>query len=224
VFTNRSVIRSLAAAVILLALTTAPAAHAATPELNAQDKAYLQAAHQANLAEIAAGKLAESKGSSQQVKDLGAMMVTGHTQLDAALSKVATATKVSLPAAPNPEQQAMQAKLASAPSGEFDAMYVSGQIVGHAAAMRLGATEAAEGADAAVKRAAADAAPVVVRHYQMFVAEAKRMGLPGWVRAGRTNDLATSGSSGNEWTVLGLVAGSILIGGGGVLVRRRVGA
>jgi putative membrane protein len=222
VFTYRSVIRSLAAAVILLAFAIAPAAHAATTELNAQDKAYLQAAHQSNLAEIAAGKLAQSNGSSQQVKDLGAMMVTDHTNLDAALSKVATAAMVSLPAAPNAEQQAMQAKLASASAGEFDAMYVSAQIAGHAQAMQLGAMEAAGGADAAVKRAAAAAAPVVVRHYQMFVAQAKRMGLPGWVRAGRTNDLAISGSGGNEWTVVGLVAGLILIGSGAVLLRRRV--
>jgi putative membrane protein len=222
VFTYRSVIRSLAAAVILLALTTAPAAHAATTELNAQDKAYLQAVHQANLAEIAAGKLAQSKGSSRQVKDLGAMMVTDHTKLDAALRKVATAAKVSLPAAPSADQRAMQAKLASAPTGEFDAMYVSAQIVGHAEVMRLGAREEAAGRDAAVKKAAAEAAPIVVGHYDKFVAEAKMMGLPGFVKAGRTSDLATSGSSGNEWTVPLLMAGLILIGGGGVLVRRRV--
>jgi hypothetical protein len=88
--------------------------------------------------------------------------------------------------------------------------------------MQLGAMEAAGGADAAVKRAAAAGAPVVVRHYQTFVAEAKRMGLPGWVKAGRTNDLAISGSGGNQWTVLGLVAGLILIGSGAVLLRRRV--
>jgi LPXTG-motif cell wall-anchored protein len=103
-------------------------------------------------------------------------------------------------------------------------MYVSAQIAGHAAAMRLGAREAALGADAAVKKAAAAAGPIVVRHYNLFVADAKRMGLPGRIRAGRTSDLATSGSSGNEWTVLLLVAGLIMIGGGGVVVRRRVAA
>jgi putative membrane protein len=222
VFTYRSVIRSLAAAVILLVLTTAPAAHAATTELNAQDKAYLQAVHQANLAEVEAGKLAQSKGSSQQVKDLGAMMVTDHTKLDAALRQLATAAKVSLPAAPTADQQAMQAKLASAPAGEFDAMYLSGQIVGHAQVMRLGAMEAAAGADAAVKKAAAAAAPIVAEHYREFVAAANRMGLPGKVKAGRTTDLASSGSSGNEWTVPLLAAGLILIGAGSVLVRRRV--
>lgn len=220
--TYRSVIRSLAAGVILLALATAPAAHAATTVLNAQDKAFLQAAHQSNLGEIAAGKLAQSNGSGQQVKDLGAMMVTDHTKMDAALRQVATAAKVSLPAAPDSEQRAMQAKLTSAPAGEFDAMYVSGQIAGHAAAMRLVATEAAAGADATVKKAAATAAPIIAQHYRMFLAEAKRMGLPSTVRGGRTGDLASSGSSGNEWTVPLLLAGLILICGGGVLVRRRV--
>jgi putative membrane protein len=222
VFTYRSVIRSLAAAVILLALTTAPAAHAATSELNAQDKTYLQEVHQANLAEIAAGKLAQSKGSSQQVKDLGAMMVTDHTKLDAGLRQVAATVKVSLPAAPTADQQAMQAKLANAPAGEFDAMYVSAQIVGHAQVMQLGAREAAAGADTTVKNAAAAAAPIVAEHYREFVAAANQMGLPAKVKAGRTSDLATSGSSGNEWTVPLLVAGLVLIGAGSVLVRRRV--
>jgi predicted outer membrane protein len=207
---------------ILLALTTAPAAHAATTELNAQDRTYLQDVHQANLAEVAAGNLAESNGSSQQVKDLGAMMVTDHTKLDAALGQVATAVKVSLPAAPTADQQAMQAKLANTPAGEFDATYISAQIAGHAQVMRLGAMEAAAGADATVKKAAAAAAPIVAEHYREFVAAANRMGLPGKVKAGRTSDLATSGSSGNEWTVPLLAAGLVLMGAGGVLVRRRV--
>jgi putative membrane protein len=222
VFTYRSVIRSLAATVILLALATAPAAHAASTELNAQDKTYLVTVHQANLAEIAAGKLAQSKGSSQQVKNLGAMMVTDHTKLDAGLRQVATAVKVSLPAAPTADLQAMQAKLANAPASEFDAMYVSAQVIGHAQVMQLGAREAAAGADTTVKQAAAAAAPIVAEHYREFVAAANQMGLPGRVKAGRTSDLATSGSSGNEWTVPLLAAGLVLIGAGSVLVRRRV--
>jgi hypothetical protein len=42
------------------------------------------------------------------------MLVADHIKLDAAIRKVATAKKVSLPAAPNAKQKAMQAKLTGA--------------------------------------------------------------------------------------------------------------
>jgi putative membrane protein len=206
----------------VMALVAAPAAaQASTSALNAQDTAYLKGAHQSNLAEIAAGKLAQAKGSSAAVKDLGAMLVSDHTKLDAALMKVAMAAKVSLPAAPNAEQRAMQAKLTVASGADFDAMYVSGQIVGHAKTMALGDKEAANGQDAAVKKAAAAAAPVVASHHHKFMAQAEQMGLPGTIDAGRTGTVATTaGSSGSGWVGL-LTAGIVLTGAGLVVLRRR---
>jgi putative membrane protein len=209
----------ITAALAVLPLAMAPAAHAETDALNAQDRAYLQGAHQSNLAEIAAGKLAQSKGQTQAVKDLGQLLITDHTKLDAALRKVAAAANVNLPPAPNAQQRAMQAKMDAADAGEFDAVFVSGQIAGHAKTMRLGEREAADGRDAAVKKAAAAAAPVVAAHHHKFMAQAEEMGLPGSVDAGRTGT-AVAADTGIEWQ-MAVAAGGVLTATGLVLLLRR---
>ena len=120
------------------------------------------------------------------------MLVADHTNLDAALRKVAATAKVSLPAAPNAEQRAMQAQLMNASAGEFDAIFVAGQIKGHAKAMALGEQELSKGTDAAVKKAAAASAPVIKGHHTKFMAQAKSMGLPEAVDSGLSGAAATS--------------------------------
>jgi putative membrane protein len=194
---------TVAAAVVVLVSGAGVAAAATT--VSGQDRAYVMGAHQSNLAEIAAGKLAQSKGSSKEVKDLGTMLVTDHTKLDAALRKVATAAGASLPAAPNAEQKAMQAKLMNASADEFDAMFVAGQITGHAKAMALGEKEMKHGSDAAVMKAATDAAPVIARHHDKFMAQARAMGLPDHVGAGRVPAVASQlrGGAGSDVLVSG---------------------
>ncbi|MBL7261169.1 DUF4142 domain-containing protein [Paractinoplanes lichenicola] len=72
-----------------------------------QDASYLKAAHQSNLAEIAGGKIAQQKGTSEQVKNLGARFIADHTKLDTALRQTAEGLGVELPSAPNSEQQAL---------------------------------------------------------------------------------------------------------------------
>ena len=73
----RSIIRGavvLLGAVALALLGPAAMAEAATGA-TAQDAAFLRAAHQSNLAEITTGKLAQRKGRSAEVRDLGRMWV-----------------------------------------------------------------------------------------------------------------------------------------------------
>lgn len=216
-------IRRLAAVVAagFLTLAVAPAAHADTTALNAQDKAFHVGAHQSNLAEIAAGKLAQSKGQSAAVKEIGAMLIRDHTKLDAALRKLAATKNVSLPSAPNAEQRAAQAKLEAASGDQFDTVFVSTQLTGHMKAMQLGKDEAANGEDAATKKASAAAAPVIAHHGVMLRSAARELGVPTDVNAGRTG-VATSSHTA-EW--IAFAAGLALIAGGGVLlVRRRVRA
>jgi putative membrane protein len=219
---RRLVLRALSiAAAAALVVAGATVAQAAPTALNAQDRSYLQGAHQSNLAEIATGKLAQTKGSSKAVKELGMMLVADHTKLDAALRKVAAAKQVSLPSAPNAEQRAMQAKLAAASGADFDAMFVSGQIVGHAKTMALGMKEAKAGQDPTVKKAAAAAAPVVAEHHDKFVAQADAMGLPAAVDAGRS-PAAMATTPGTARLAVPLIAGGVILTLAGlVLLRRR---
>src|SRR4051812_20940712 len=89
----------LLAALVLVGLAPATAAQAAA-QPSTQDTQYLQAVHQANLFEIRAGDLAQQKGQNQEVKRLGEMFKTDHTQLDQSVQQTASQLGVQLPGGP----------------------------------------------------------------------------------------------------------------------------
>lgn len=206
------------AALTLSVAGTVPAFAGGTA-LNAQDKAYLVGAHQTNLAEIATGKLAQSKGGSDRIKELGAMLVSDHTKLDASLRKVAAGVNVSLPKVPNAQQRALGEKLAASSVDDFDALFVSGQLTGHVKAMALGKAELSGGSDPAVTKDAEAAAPVIAKHHDRFMEQAQSMNLPTGVDAG----LSSAAARDNTVPVALAALGALLVLAGGVLaVRRRV--
>jgi putative membrane protein len=142
-----------------------PSAHG-TP--SAQDTQFLQESHQTNLAEIAAGHLAQQKGKSQTVKNLGAKFVTDHTKLDQSLKSVANSVGVSLPSTPNSSQQAVE---------KFDNLFVTSQFAGHTQAMQATQTEIDNGSDPKVVKLASDSLPVIESHHQALEAAAKQLGI-----------------------------------------------
>jgi putative membrane protein len=213
----RKVLVALGAAGVLLAPGTA--AHAAP---SGQDSSYLKAAHQSNLAEIAGGHLAEQKGQSQQVKNLGARFVADHTKLDNALRQTASSLGVSLPGAPDAQQQAVAARYKAASAADFDTLFISTQMDAHAAAMAAGQKEISNGSDAQVKKAAQTAAPVIASHHSALDAAARALGVPAHIGTG------TGGEAAHRLLtdpVIGLVGGGVLLMSGGALLllrRRRV--
>jgi putative membrane protein len=208
---------ALACAVLIGTLTmTAPAT--AQPQLSAQDSQFLQQVHQGNLAEIAAGKLAQSKAGSVEVRDLGALFVTDHTQMDAAVQQLANTLGVTLPQAPNPEQQAMQTELQNASPGTFDSTFIPGQITAHTMTMQLIQTELANGTSNDVKKAASDAAPVVQKHHDRLMAAANALGVPTSINTGNAGTVAPVRDQG--LIALLIIAGVALAGVGLVGLRR----
>ena len=73
---------------ILLVLPVT-AALAANPQVSSQDRGWLVAAHQSNLAEISSGKLAAEKGHTAAVRKAGRMLTQDHAKLDSKLRPVA---------------------------------------------------------------------------------------------------------------------------------------
>jgi putative membrane protein len=212
-------------AVLVLGIATllgsAGAAQAGTSQLSDQDRAFLQGAHQSNLAEIVTGKMAITKAQSQQVKDFGAMLVADHTKLDATVRELAGRMNVSLPDAPNAAQRALAARLQNASGDEFDAIFITGQITGHRMALQLGQRELSNGTDAAVKNAAASAAPVIARHLDMAVAEARNQGLPVSVQAGRLGTAQAPGHDVGAAPLALALGGVVLVASGAALAVRR---
>jgi|GEM_PF-2274628 len=144
---------------------------------SAQDTQFLQESHQTNLAEIAAGHLAQQKGKNQTVKNLGAKFVTDHTKLDQSLKSVANSVGVSLPSMPNSSQQAVENQLKKKSGTQFDNLFVTSQFAGHTQAMRSTQTEIDNGSNPAVVKLATDSLPVIESHHQALAAAAKQLGI-----------------------------------------------
>ncbi|MGK5684097.1 DUF4142 domain-containing protein [Actinoplanes sp. URMC 104] len=204
------------AAVSGLLLVPATAAQAAPSD---QDAAYLKAAHQSNLTEIAGGKLAQQKAASQAVKDLGARFVADHTKLDASLRQTASDLGVDLPSEPNAEQKALAARYQAASGEDFDALFVPTQMDAHMKAMQLGQTELSRGSDANAKKVARSAAPVVAAHHDLIRAAAREIGVPTGVNSGTGG---TADNGGLSTTAISLVAlGALLVGAAAMFLLRR---
>lgn len=157
---------------------TAAASTAAVVQPSKQDTAWMVAAHQANLAEIATGKMAQAKSSSAVVKDLGQRFVTDHAKLDASLKALAQELKVSLPAEPNAEQKAVADKLQAAAAGdEFDKMWMQQQLAAHAKSMEATQQEIDKGEATQVKQAAEAALPVITAHHEALMKAAPDFGV-----------------------------------------------
>jgi putative membrane protein len=181
-----------------LALLTGRPAVAAP---SGQDRAWMAAAHQSNLSEIAAGQAAQQQGTSAEVKRLGAMFVEMHTQLDAPLRQAAGQFGVELPAAPTPAQQQALASVKAKSGDAFDAAWLSSQIAGHRQTLAATRKELDAGSDATVLKLARTATPVV-EHHLSELQEAS--GTPSSVDAGTGGQAATADRLGGPAGIAGI--------------------
>jgi putative membrane protein len=204
----------------------AAAATLATPALaadtSAQDETWLVAAHQSNLAEIAAGRDAQQNAASDDVKALGAELVADHTTLDRSVTSLAQKYDVTLPSAPNPEQRAALAEVRQRSGEAYDAAWVRTQLDGHLKTRAATREELARGDAADVTAAARAATPVVQRHIAELRSIADDLGLavPTSVDGGTGGQAAVSS---NRTLAVSLAAlGVALVAGGAVAAGRHV--
>ncbi|GGK91991.1 hypothetical protein Sme01_54390 [Sphaerisporangium melleum] len=155
-------IAAVAMAVVLTLAVTLPAS--GQNEVSRQDRQFLATAHQGHLAEIAAGKLAQAKGTTETVRSIGATLVTDHTVLDSSLTRTARQLKVPLPAGPSADQKATHDRLAALPGTEFDQEWLTVMIDGNQAALALDERQLQDGFSARIKHLARTATPITHRH------------------------------------------------------------
>ncbi|MEV2240224.1 DUF4142 domain-containing protein [Micromonospora sp. NPDC049891] len=167
----------LLAALVLVGVAPAAAAQAAA-QPSEQDTQYLQAVHQTNLYEIAAGELAQEKGQNQQVKELGQQFVTDHTELDQSVQELAGQLNVDLPSEPTTDQQTALDQLNNASGEEFDRLWVTQGLAGHVQAIQATQTEISQGTEPQVVQLAQTALPVLQAHYDALVMLAEELGIP----------------------------------------------
>jgi putative membrane protein len=141
------------------------------------DASFYKNAAEGGIAEVDAGRLAQDKGNSQQVKDFGAMMVKDHTAANEKLQALASSQNITLPTSPSMHQMATKAKLDVLSGDTFDKSYVKGQISAHRQTIALFRKEISSGQDADAKAFATATLPTVRAHLKAINAIAANMGI-----------------------------------------------
>jgi putative membrane protein len=131
--------------------------------LSKADQHFVHKAAMGGMAEVAAGQLASQRGSSDQVKQFGQMMVTDHTKANDQLKQIASSKGVVIPDS-DPKADKETAKLSKLSGGQFDATYAKMERKDHAATIKLFQKEADKGQDPDLKKFAADTLPTLEAH------------------------------------------------------------
>jgi putative membrane protein len=132
----------------------------------AQDDDFVEDASAKGVAEVEAGKLAQEKGVSADVKEFAAMMIKDHTAANTELKALADSKKldVSDNAMLLDKAKAMILELRSAKS--FDQAYANNQVKAHEATIALFEEEIKDGKDAELKAFATQTLPKLQAHLE----------------------------------------------------------
>jgi len=143
-------------------------------KLPADEQRFMKSMGEANLAEVETGKLAETRGQEQKVKEFGAMMVRDHTRSLQQLQTLATRKGVELPGSPGP-RHAKAAKavkaLAESRGEDFDRRYSIMAAADHKDTLALLKKVQGSAKDEDLRNLANEMIPVVAGH----LAEAQKL-------------------------------------------------
>ena len=169
---------ALSAAIAMVAVPFAMAQGMNTPAASALskgDQAIVAGMAQANMAEVAAGKMALEKGQSAEVKTFAQQMIDDHTKALADVTTLAQAKGVTLPTEPDAKHKAMAAKLSKMSGEKFDHAYMQqAGLADHKAVHAKLKKDEAAAKDPEVKALATKMIPTVEQHLQ--AADAKHAG------------------------------------------------
>src|SRR4051812_15019340 len=101
-------------------------------KLSDSEKQLLQKVAAADKAEIEMGQLAQSNGSSDNVKQLGQKMVDDHTQNSQQLQQIAQQKGVQLQDQEKPDEQSMKTKMEKMKGAQFDKAFMQHEKDDHA--------------------------------------------------------------------------------------------
>ena len=136
------------------------------------DQEFFMEAAAGGIAEVEAGKIAQSKGTSPQVREFGAKMVADHGKANTKLKGLAARKNITLPADTDAKHKATLAELEAASGRAFDEAYIKAQIVDHETTEALMKEEIASGKDSDARAFAQETLPTVSAHLQMVRAMA----------------------------------------------------
>ena len=101
------------------------------PSTAAVDAAFLTDAMKGDNSEVALGKIAQAKGGSQGVKDLGAMLVADHGSHKTQVAALAQQAGVAVTNDITDEAKALEAKLGGLSGADFNKAFVDAAVEDH---------------------------------------------------------------------------------------------
>lgn len=122
---------------------------------------------QADMAEIAAGKVAAQKATNPDVKKYGQHMVDEHTKMLEEGKKLAQSKGVKPPADTDKKHQAALKKLEGLSGAEFDRAYIQQMVQDHQEVLQLAQKTAKSTKDAELKAHLEKGAPHIQEHLDM---------------------------------------------------------
>lgn len=168
---------------------------AAGAKLSDREEKMIKQLAEANMAEINAGKLAQDKAQSEEVKSFAKKMVDDHTKALDDLKQIAQSKGVTLPTEPNKQQMAMEKKLEGLSGEQFDRQYMKqAGDRSHKQTHQL-LQKAAKAEDTDLKNYATKTIAAVEGHQQM--AKETERGLKGTASGKSSGGSESSGKSGH---------------------------
>lgn len=133
----------------------------------AADKDFLKEAAQGSAVEVALGRMAQEKGSSDAVKAFGKRMVDDHSKAADELRQVAQMAKLDVPSDMPKKAKKAQDKLSKLSGTDFDRAYAKLMVSDHKEDVKAFEREAHNGAVPPVKDFAAKTLPTLQEHLKM---------------------------------------------------------
>lgn len=166
-------VNKLLQAMVLCAVAGIAASAGAATTLSKGDQTIIAGMAQANMAEVAAGKMALEKSQNAEVKKFAQMMVDDHSKALDSVTEVAKAKEVTLPADVDPAHKAMAARLSKMSGDAFDKAYMKeAGVADHTKVHAKLKKDETAAKDPDVKALAAKMLPTVEGHLQMAKASA----------------------------------------------------
>jgi putative membrane protein len=159
--------RSLFSAALAAFLVGALAPALAQDKIAKKDLQTLSKLAEGDMAEVATGKLAQNKASSDAVKKFGARMAEDHGKMLEEKKQMAQAKGVKLPDGPNKKHQAEMKKLEGLSGAGFDREYMSNMVKDHQEDLKEVRKTAKSAKDPELKAGAQKAEPIISEHLKM---------------------------------------------------------
>ena len=162
---------------MLSAMVAASPAKAQDAQSAVNDSTFVHMAASGGAAEVQAGKLAQQKASSADVKQFGQQMVTDHTNANKQLAAASQNAGLTPPTTMLPKHQQEVQQLMGMSGAAFDKAYMAAMVKDHTEMVQLFQQQARSGQAESLKQVAAQTLPVLQQHLTMAKQVAGQVGV-----------------------------------------------